>query len=331
MNKDYVRAYFDRFRNSHKGLKNLNVKVRSDYKDAFPHLSEDDISKLNFKGGYYPASNTVLIITNEHKDIKDLNKTIKHEVFGHHALNRLSAHDKLDLLETIAAAPKDSDIGQIRENLQLNGYQHLKDKPLLMAEEVFAHIAEDSYKTIDIYKSIPDPKQIQTKDDILDIVDALKNGIHHGVLKQQIHPKNNDEQFKIKEKGITMTNTQTKNSVADKDNTVVIRQAKIIEIPKDQRHSNEIPFESKKEAITYQVSKGNTHNFTEHDKKILSENFKEITSKAYKNYPEELKQSKIKELNNDIKKNPLIEKVKSFCKVRDAKQKAPEKSLGMER
>ena len=33
----------------------------------------------------------------------------------------------------------------------------------------------------------------------------------------------------------------------------------------------------------------------------------------------------------DMKKNPLIEKVKSFCKVRDAKQKAPEKSLGMER
>lgn len=90
MNKDYVRAYLDKFKNSHKGLENLNVKVRSDYKDAFPQLTEKELSKLNFKGGYYPASNTVLVIASEHKDINDLNKTIKHEVFGHHALNRLS-------------------------------------------------------------------------------------------------------------------------------------------------------------------------------------------------------------------------------------------------
>ena len=119
--------------------------------------------------------------------------------------------------------------------------------------------------------------------------------------------------------------------VKKSDKIYTIRQAKIIEIPKDKRLSNEIPFDSKKEAITYQVSKGNTHNFSEHDKKTLSENFKEITTQAYKNYPDDIKQLKIKELNNDIKKNPLIEKIKSFCKERDAKQKAPEKTPDIER
>jgi len=199
MNKDYIRAYFEKFKSSHIGLKNLNVKVRSDYKDAFPQLSEDMISKLKFKAGYYPESNTVLIIASEHKNIQDLNKTIKHQVFGHHALNRLSEVDKLDLLETITTAPKNSEIARIREGLKEKEYQHFKDKPLMLAEEVFSHIAEESYRAIDIYRSTPDPKQIQSKDDILDIVDALKNGVHHGVLDQQIFPKNNNEQFKIEE------------------------------------------------------------------------------------------------------------------------------------
>jgi len=63
-----------------------------------------------------------------------------------------------------------------------------------LAEEVFAHTAELSFKDIGIFESVPEPK-VKTKEDILDLVNALKNGIHHGVLKQKIFPKENHLQF----------------------------------------------------------------------------------------------------------------------------------------
>ena len=42
-------------------------------------------------------------------------------------------------------------------------------------------------------------------------------------------------------------------------------------------------------------------------------------------------ENKLSKNHIELKKTSLIEKVKSFCKERDTKQKAPEKSLGMER
>ena len=75
-----------------------------------------------------------------------------------------------------------------------------------------------------------------------------------------------------------------------------IRQGKITEVPKELLKAGETPFVSRKEAVTFQVAIGSTHNFDKQDKKTLSENFKEITSKAYKKYPIEMQQSKSTEL-----------------------------------
>lgn len=113
--------------------------------------------------------------------------------------------------------------------------------------------------------------------------------------------------------------------------TYTVREGKIIEISKDQIKPQETKFDSRAEAVTYKVALNSTHNFTKEDRKVLSENFKEITSKAYKNYPEGMQKTKSSELKNSMKQQSLAENIKSFCKGRDSKQKAPEKSLGIEK
>lgn len=142
-----------------------------------------------------------------------------------------------------------------------------------------------------------------------------------------------------------------KNQSEEQDKSYTIRQTKIVEVPKEHLKSHETSFSSRKEAIMYQVATGNRNNFSRQDKQVLSENFKEITSQAYKSYPAEMKETKTrmlketlsspKQKNNEIQKDSpqssnkeekkMIEKVKAFCTNRDKQQKTPEKSLGLER
>lgn len=124
---------------------------------------------------------------------------------------------------------------------------------------------------------------------------------------------------------------ELKSSTQENKLVHTIRQGNIIQVPKEQIKPQEHSFASRKEAVTYQVSSGNTHNFSKEDKKVLSENFKEITSKAYKNYPNDIQQTKSSELKKEIGGKSLTDKVKSFCKERDTKEKVLEKSMGIQR
>ncbi len=352
----------ERFQKAHKGLEKVPFIVVDTQENAFPNASEEWHKENTVTGAYLPADNIVVVVANNNRDMEELNKTLRHEVFGHLALNRLNEFDKMDLLESIANAPKDSEVGIHRDMLLANEYSNLKNDPLRLAEEVYAHTAERSFETINHFISVPDPKQINSEKDLLGFIGSLKNGIHHGVLKQQIFPKENNAQFKIKEQEAKMKKNIKGNKMkkSKKNNIMVIRQGKIKEIPKKEQKSNEVAFDSIKEAIIYQVASGSTHNFTNTEKQILADNFKEITSKAYKNYSENVKQAKTTELQNfansqnisvvkehdntytliDTKNseelgngNPkeMLKKIEAFCKNRDAKQKAPEKSQGMER
>jgi len=194
MDKKAVMDYVNRFHNAHKGLRTTRFFIYDTMKEAFPNASKEELEGITIKGGYYPASNVVKIIAGNINNLKDLGATLKHEVFGHLALNRLSEIDKMDLLTSIAEAPKDSFVGKYRDYLAMTHYPNLKNDPLMLSEEVFAHTAELSFKDIGIFESVPVPK-VETKEEILDIVNALKNGIHHGVLEQKIFPKENHLQF----------------------------------------------------------------------------------------------------------------------------------------
>lgn len=188
--------HIEKFKNAHLGLDDTTFLVYETQEEAFPGAPKEWHDEHKTAGAYYPASNIVVIISNNNSSINALNKTIRREVFGHLALNRLNETDKFDLLNVIANAPSETWVGKYRDYLSMTSYVNLKDQPMMLAEEVVAHTAELSLKEIGHYTSIPDPKQVSTKDDLLDIIQSLKEGIHHGVLEQRIFPLRDDEQFK---------------------------------------------------------------------------------------------------------------------------------------
>ena len=266
LQKSYIEDYLEKFKASHKGLEDTNFRVSSTMGEAFPHIDPKTLKEISFAGAYYPASNIVLVIAENNHNIEELNKTIRHEVFGHLALNRLSEIDKYDLLQTIAKAPEDSFMGKYRTYLGTTSYVGLKDQPLMLAEEVFAHVAEQSFKPIEHFESIPDPTLINTREDLMNMINSLKNGIHHGVLEQKIFPKYDHDQFKVIEKEKTMDSKQTKIN----DPIYTIRQGKITELKKEQLKSWETTHDTKIDAIRYQVHAGGSHNLTKEERDLLN-------------------------------------------------------------
>ena len=300
---EMAKKYVKRFKESHKGLEDTKFLTFPTQEDAFPKASEEWHRENTVTGTYFPASNIVVVIANNNRDLEELNKTLRHEVFGHLALNRLKEFDKMVLLETIANAPKHSEIGIHRDMLLSNEYSNYKDEPLRLAEEVVAHTAERSFSTIERFISIPDPKYIETNKDLLNLIDALKNGIHHGVLEQQIFPKSNDAQFRIKENDMDMSKYYT------------IRQGKIIEVPEDKVKSHETKFDSYIEAIRYTINSGNEHN--------LSDSEKQFFQKISALYQEHAFYVDSKQGNNKERANMVMGEIKDLEKEYKSPTKEP--------
>ena len=165
--------------------------------DAFPNHPRDRINR--FKGAYYPSKQVIMIIANEHDNHIDLKKTLNHEVFGHYGINHLMPKQKEKLLNIIANIDSKSTVGKLRDNLLNNIYKELQDNPLLIAEETFAHMAEDLNSQIKAYQGIPDINNIKTSKQIIDVMKSIQAGIVSQKLRLKIIPKQDNLQFSLLE------------------------------------------------------------------------------------------------------------------------------------
>ena len=196
MRKEEVEKYIQEFKRENSGLKDLRFKAFESIDEAFPNLSKSDRENLRFKGAYYPSKQVVIVIANEHKDYTDLNRTLKHEVYGHHGINHLTEEQKKELLQKIIDSPSNSPIGIFRDNLLKNGYENLKDKPMILAEETYAHLVEKLPNSKEVFKGIPEISEIKTGQEIVDVIRSVKNSIQSEELEHQIIPARDDLQFK---------------------------------------------------------------------------------------------------------------------------------------
>lgn len=101
MQKEEVEKYIIDFKRQNKGLDDVKFKVFDSIGDAFPKLAKEDQEKNRFQGAYYPSKKAVIIITNEHKNYTDLQKTLNHEVYGHHGINHLTHEQKNKYLKKL--------------------------------------------------------------------------------------------------------------------------------------------------------------------------------------------------------------------------------------
>jgi len=196
MTNDEVSNYVDLFVKNNKGLNDVNFLVYKSIDNALPRVPKEVRDELNFQGAYYPTDKTVVIIADQHKNTSELQTTLNHEVYGHHGINHLTREEKKQLLEKIIEYPSDSTIGKFRDALLSKGYENLRDKPMMLAEETYAHLAELLPNSKEKFRGELNINEIKTGKDLMNVIRSVKGGIQSGELEHKITPERNDLQFK---------------------------------------------------------------------------------------------------------------------------------------
>lgn len=297
MTKNEGQKIADDFHKKHRSLKNNGHEI---IVIDHPQDYHEELRGQNVKGFHRAADNDTYIIASEHEHKEDLLKTIKHETYGHYGLNTFPQENKIDILLSVVHLQDTT----LKDEWQQVRYDYPDMKEFRQAEEVFCSVASEVTTKPEFKHSFSET--LESKKEIQDVAKYIKMTLQTGDAKQLIVPENNDLQFsKYTDKELDMKKiTETVNKEWEN---------KLIELEKTGDSSQLMSFHNnedlwKDNRYEQLVKEKEKIEEPKQDKKILSENFKKITSKAYKNYPEELKQSKIKELNNDIKKKPTYRK-----------------------
>lgn len=130
-------TFINDFYKKHSAFKDISFVVRDDVTELYKNPSEE--LKNNMKGAFYPKDNIVAVIAGKHNNTKDLETTLKHELYGHYSLYRIDAKQKIDLLESVKSLQKDPKVKEIWDQVHKHYPNISIDKK---AEEVYAFIVE---------------------------------------------------------------------------------------------------------------------------------------------------------------------------------------------
>lgn len=151
----------------------------------------------NAKGAYHPKSQLVVLFSGNAKSESEFTETIKHEVFGHHALNTLTEEQKRETLNSIKNSREESSLKEAWKTVDRVYPKLTEDKK---AEEVFASIAQ---KTQDNPMIVPPELRGAlslstapiTATHLKVVSKMLSKEMETGARSQQIFPANDDAQF----------------------------------------------------------------------------------------------------------------------------------------
>ncbi|MFA5428468.1 MAG: hypothetical protein WC279_09735 [Sulfurimonas sp.] len=177
------------FHKKYKGIGNIKYKIR----DTFEEMGENFKNKglENAQAGYLPKDNIILIAAKNHKDKKDLETTLRHEIFGHVALYRITAAQKRKLFDSIQKLQTNKDIKPYWDQVKQK-YPNLNIDQ--KSEEVFAYISEKIETGYKIVKDIE--YNVKSLEDIKKISHDIQNQFLNGTSSQKIFVEKNDLQFK---------------------------------------------------------------------------------------------------------------------------------------
>jgi len=187
LSKQEANNFIEEFKFKHPALHNTKIGTVM-HKESF---GENYANMDKFQGAYLPKDNIMVIVISEHKSLQDLETTLKHETYGHHALYRINHEQKRDLLHSIRELKHDINI---KPYWEMVNREYPKMDLNQKAEEVFAAIVEKSQIG---YKMVKEPNyHVKSIDDIKNISYNLQNKYLKKELEQQIKPKSNLKQFK---------------------------------------------------------------------------------------------------------------------------------------
>jgi antirestriction protein ArdC len=149
------------------------------------------------KGAYHPNSQLVVLFSDNAKDEAQFTETMKHEVFGHHALNTLSETQKRSLIYSIKSSRDEPSLQDTWAKIDKSYTELSEDQK---AEEVFAFTAQKTQENPMIV-----PPELRgalslastpiTATHLKVVSKMLSKEIEAGTRSQQIYPEDDNAQF----------------------------------------------------------------------------------------------------------------------------------------
>lgn len=192
----------DAFYNEFQGLSDLKIGHRPTQESYYgPRATVQAVGEI--KGAFLPARGEVHLPLSNFRDVRDLRRSLQHEVLGHYATLTFSAADKRALLEVIALARHSPSLETVWGKVDR---AYVGQSESMKAEEVFCLAAEDigaSGKSprrdfAQVWSEVVATKvRPLEREDLQTIVETVAEGIRQGTRAQQIFPKDDNSQYRV--------------------------------------------------------------------------------------------------------------------------------------
>lgn len=193
----------DAFMARYQGNIPLNVRVAATQEELYgPQATAANVGRL--KGGYHPAKGVMTVVAGNARGVRDIQRTLRHEILGHYGLNTFTAEEKRVLLDRILETQDAPSLAPVWETVRRN----YADSPLdVQAEEVFAHVAEVErnalgqawdrvltglQRAVRVTGLSRGPLRLA---EIHDLARRIGEGIREGRRGQQVFPATDQDQF----------------------------------------------------------------------------------------------------------------------------------------
>ncbi len=193
----------DAFMARYQGNIPLSVRVAATQEELYgPQATAANVGRL--KGGYHPAKGVMTVVAGNARGVRDIQRTLRHEILGHYGLNTFTAEEKRILLDRILETQDAPSLAPVWETVRRN----YADSPLdVQAEEVFAHVAEVErnalgqawdrvltglQRAVRVTGLSRGPLRLA---EIHDLARRIGEGIREGRRNQQVFPATDQDQF----------------------------------------------------------------------------------------------------------------------------------------
>jgi len=185
------------FQNKYSSTKELDFLVVKKPEDVYNNAQVKEQGISQAKGAYHPSKQLIVLFSDNAKNTSDFMETIKHEVFGHHALNTLTSVQKPKLLESIEKSQNEKSLKKVWDDVDKT-YPNLSKSE--KAEEVFAFIAQKTKDSpmivpLELRGSFSFSGQPITKTYLSVLAKVFSKEMEAGIRLQKIFPETDQSQY----------------------------------------------------------------------------------------------------------------------------------------
>lgn len=198
-----AQAVVDAFMERYQGNIPLEVRVSATQEELYgPQATVANVGRL--KGAYHPARGMMTIVSSNAHSVRDIQRTLRHEVLGHYGLNTFKPAEKRAVLDRVLETQGSRGMEKVWDTVR----RHYPDAPRdIQAEEVFAHVAEMERSALgQAWDRVLTGLQRAVRatglsraplrlSELHDLARQIGKGIQEGRRSQQTQPASDDAQF----------------------------------------------------------------------------------------------------------------------------------------